>query len=60
MPGFDRVRDGFFDERPSRSDLTEQPLCVGEIGSRSRAGILAEAELGLTIPLGIVNAQRRT
>jgi hypothetical protein len=58
MTGFDRVRDGFFDERPRWSDLTELPLCVGEVGSRGRAGIRAEAESGLTIPLGIVNAQR--
>ena len=29
MTGFDRARDGFFDERPRRSDLTELPLCVG-------------------------------
>ena len=56
MTGFDRVRDGFFDERPRRSDLTEQPLCVGEAGPRGRADI--RAEHGLTIPLGIVNAQR--
>jgi muconolactone delta-isomerase len=27
MAGFDRMRDGFFDERPRWSDLTEQPLC---------------------------------
>jgi hypothetical protein len=26
MTGFDRVGDGFFDERPRRSDLTELPL----------------------------------
>ena len=58
MTGFDRVRDGFFDERPRRSDLTELPLCDGEVGPRGRAGIRAEAEPGLTIPLGIVNAQR--
>ena len=58
MTGFDRVRDGFFDERPRRSDLTEQPLCSGEVGSRSHAGIVTEAESGLTIPLGIVNVQR--
>jgi hypothetical protein len=56
MTGFDRVRDGFFDERPRRSDFTELPLCDGQVGSRGRAGIRAEA--GLTIPLGIVNAQR--
>src|SRR5215472_14438281 len=55
---FDRVRDGFFDERPRWSDLTELPLGVGEAGSRDRAGIPTEAESGLTIPLGIVNAQR--
>ena len=54
MTGFDRVRDGLFDERPRRSDLTELPLCVGEVGPRDRADILAEAEPGLTIPSGIV------
>jgi len=59
MTGFDRVRDGFFKERPRRSDLTEQPLCVGEVDSRGRADIrFTEAEHGLTIPFGIVNAQR--
>jgi hypothetical protein len=58
MTGFDRVRDGFFDERPRRSDLTELPLCVSEVGPRGHVGISAEAESGLTIPLGIVNAQR--
>src|SRR5262249_5047728 len=58
MTGFDCVRNGFFDERPRRSDLTELPLCVGEVGPRGRAGILVEAEPDLTIPLGIVNAQR--
>ena len=31
MTGFDRVRDGFFDERPRRSDLTEQRLCHDEL-----------------------------
>jgi hypothetical protein len=41
VSGFDRVRDGFFDERPRRSDLTELPLCVGELGPRGRAGSLA-------------------
>ena len=58
MTGFDRVRDGFFDERPRRSDLAEVPLCDCEVGPRGRAGILAKAERGLTIPFGIVNAQR--
>ena len=58
MTGLDRLRDGFFDERPRRSDLTELPLGVGEPGSRDRTGILAEAEPGLTVPLGIANAQR--
>src|SRR6516164_6469761 len=54
MTGFDRVRDGFFDERPRRSDVTEQPLGEDELGSRGRAGIQAEAKPGLTIQLGIV------
>src|SRR6516225_9501728 len=58
MTGFDRVRGGFFDDRPRRSDLTEQPLCDREVGPRRRADILAEAEPGLTIPLGIINPQR--
>src|SRR5262249_4848487 len=58
MSGFDRVGDGFFDERPRWFDLTELPLCVGEEGSRGRAGIRAKAESGLKIPLGIVNSQR--
>jgi hypothetical protein len=40
------------------SDLTELPLCVGEVAPRDRAGIRAEVEPGLTIPPGIVNAQR--
>jgi hypothetical protein len=56
MTGFDRVRD--FDERSRWSDLTELPLCVGEVAPRDRAGIRAEVEPGLTIPPGIVNAQR--
>jgi hypothetical protein len=55
MTDFDRVRDGFFHERPPWSDLTELPLSDGQIG---RAGIRARAERSLTIPLGIVNAQR--
>jgi hypothetical protein len=59
MTGFDRVGDGFFDERRRRSDLTELPLCDGEVDPRGRAGIVTEAEPGLTIPLGIVNTQRR-
>jgi hypothetical protein len=58
MIGFNRVRDGFFDERPRWLNLTELPLRVGEMGPRDRAGILAEAEPYLTIPLGVVNAQR--
>src|SRR5262249_54074186 len=58
MTGFDRVRNGFFDERSRWSGLTEQPLCDGEVGSRGRAARPAEAEPGVTIPLGIVNAQR--
>ena len=58
VTGFDRVRDGFFDERPRRSDLTELPLGVGEECLRDRAVIRAEAEPGLTIPFGIPNAQR--
>jgi hypothetical protein len=58
MTGFDRMGDRSFDERPRRSDLTELPLCVGEEGPRDRAVIRAEAEPGLTIPLGIVKAQR--
>jgi hypothetical protein len=58
MSGFDCVRDSFFDERPRRSDLTELPLGEGEVGPRDRADIRAEPESGLTIPLGIVNAQR--
>src|SRR6516225_9818188 len=58
MTGFDRVRDGFFDERPRRSNLTEQPLCDREVGPYGRASIQAKAKPGLTIPLGIVNAQR--
>jgi hypothetical protein len=57
MPGFDSVGNGFFDQRPRWSDLTELPLGVGEVGPRDRAGIRAEAE-SLMIPLGIVNAQR--
>jgi hypothetical protein len=57
MSDFGRVREGLFNERPRRFDLTEQPLGVGEGGPRDRAGIRAEAEPGLTIPLGIVNAQ---
>jgi hypothetical protein len=28
MTGFDRARDGFFDERPRWSDLTELPLYI--------------------------------
>ena len=31
---------------------------MGEVGPRARADIRAEAEPGLTIPLGIVNAER--
>jgi hypothetical protein len=58
MTGFDRVRDGFFDERPRRFDLTELPLCVGEVDPGGRADIRTEAEPGLSIPLGIINAQR--
>jgi hypothetical protein len=58
MTGFDRLRDGFSNESPRGSDLTELPLSDGEEGLRDRAGIQAEAESGLTIPLGIVNAQR--
>jgi hypothetical protein len=58
MTGFHRVRDGFFDERPRGSDLTKLPLSDGEERLCDRAGIQAEAESGLTIPLGIVNAQR--
>jgi hypothetical protein len=57
MTGFDRGRDSFFDERPRWSDLTEQPLCVGEVSPRGCSGIRAEAEPDLTIPLGIVNTQ---
>jgi hypothetical protein len=34
VTGFDRGRDGFFDERPRWSDLTELPLCVGEVRRR--------------------------
>jgi hypothetical protein len=56
MTGFDRVRDGFFDERPRWFDLTELPPRDGEAGPRGRAGIVAESEPGFTIPLGIVNA----
>ena len=41
MTDFDRVRDGFFDERSRRFDLTELPLCVGEDGPRARAGTSA-------------------
>jgi hypothetical protein len=44
MTGFDRVCDGFFDERPRRSDLTELPLGDGEEGLRDRAGIQPEAD----------------
>jgi hypothetical protein len=58
MTGFDRVRNGSFDERPRRSDLSELPLYIGEVGPHGRAGVLAEAEPGPTIPLGIINAQR--
>ena len=58
MAGFDRVRDGFSDESPHRPDPTELPLCDGEVVSHDRAGIHTEAESGLTIPFGIVNAQR--
>jgi hypothetical protein len=58
MTRFDHVGDGSFDERPRWSDLTEQPLCDGEVDRRDRAYIPAEAEPGLTIPLGIVKAQR--
>src|SRR5215469_4794271 len=58
MTDFGGVRDGFFDERPRRSDLTEQPLCDREVGPHGRASIQAKAKPGLTIPLGIVNAQR--
>jgi hypothetical protein len=54
MTGFDRLRDGFFDERPRWFDLTELPLCVGEVCPRDRTGIQAEAESGLTIPLWIL------
>jgi hypothetical protein len=50
------VGDGFFDERSRWSDLTELPLCYGEVGSRGRAVIRAKAEPGFTIPLGIVKA----
>jgi len=57
MTGFDRGRDGFFDERPRWSDLAELPLCVGEVGPRGRTAIRAEAEPDLTISLGIVNTQ---
>src|SRR5215472_1034486 len=46
MTGFDRARDGFFDERPRWSDLAEVPLCDCEVGPRGRAGILTEAEPG--------------
>jgi len=53
MIGFDRERNGFFDERPRWSDLTELPLGEGEVGSRELAGIRAtQAKHGLTIPLG--------
>jgi hypothetical protein len=50
MTGFDRVRDGFFDERSRWSDLTELPLCVGEVAPRDRAGIRAEVEPGAYDP----------
>jgi hypothetical protein len=36
MTGFGRMGDGFFDERPSKSDLTQQPLCDGKKGPRGR------------------------
>jgi hypothetical protein len=58
MTDFDRMRDGFFDEHSRWSNLTELPLRVGEVGPRGRAGIVAEAEHGLSIPFGIANAQR--
>src|SRR5262249_6145075 len=58
MTGFDRDRNGFFDERPRWSGLAKLPLSVGEVSSCDRTGIRAEAEHGLTVPLGIVNAQR--
>jgi hypothetical protein len=32
MTGFNRVRDGFFDEHPCWFNLTELPLCVGKVG----------------------------
>ena len=56
--GFDSVSDGFFDERPRRSDLTEQPLCHAEVDPRDRTDITTEAEPGLAIALKIVSAQR--
>jgi hypothetical protein len=58
MTGFDRVGNGFFDECSRWSNLTELPLCDGEEAPRDRTGIRAEAEPGLTIPLGIVKTQR--
>jgi hypothetical protein len=36
------------------ADLPEYPIRKGKIGERSRAGILPESELGITIALGIV------
>jgi hypothetical protein len=46
MTGFDRERDGFFDECACRSDLTELPLCVGEVDPRDRAALALAGETG--------------
>jgi hypothetical protein len=58
MAGFDAARDPFFHPRPRIADLAEQPIRKGKVGERSCDGILAEAELGLTIALWIVNPER--
>ena len=58
MREFGRTRAPVFDQLPRPPNITEQPSCLGEVDRRADTGIQAEAELGLTIALGIVNLQR--
>jgi hypothetical protein len=61
--GADMVRFGptcytFFDARVCIADIPEQPIRKGKVGRHCRAGILAEAELGIAITLGVVRPER--
>jgi hypothetical protein len=58
MCGFTRAHNRLFHQLPCPIDVTERPISLSKVNRCNGARIGAEAELGVTVALGIVDPER--